>query len=321
MAGGWERNTRQKIIRLPVLTKPAGGGITSIELPKTGFLSRIYLYIPITITGTLSSPNALGVASVVKRVRVSTNSGIDIFNVSGPGYAYLLRHYQDIETHDVSPKNNGTLAVTAASFRMDMAIPIMLNLHDPVGLLLLQNEQLQVVLTVEWEADTAVATGATVVATAEPTVEFFTVPPDRQDWPPLNIIHQIIEDNIAIAATGDYIYNFQRGNVYLQALAGYGLAPVGVDNWSRAIVRINQSDILYDLNVGAMDALVGYRNGYQRSLGTLPFDFLGSDGLGNYGSARDFINSGLLTDYQLVLSAVSTGTLFIVRRMLLPLGG
>src|SRR5262249_971949 len=58
-----------------------------------------------------------------------------------------------------------------------------------------------------------------------------------------------------------------------------------------------------------------------RGLGQIYLDLLGSDGLGAYGTTRDFINSALLTDYQAVLKATATGTLFVVRRMLLPLGG
>jgi hypothetical protein len=197
----------------------------------------------------------------------------------------------------------------------------MLNMSDPVGLIMLQNEQLQVLLSVEWEADATVGTGATVTGTATPVIEFFTVPPDKADHPPLNVIHQIIEDQISIAATGDYIYNLPRGNTYLQLLLGYGINASAADNWTRAILRVNQSDIIEDWSVGVANAMDGYHSGYTRGLGEIPFDFLATDGLGNYGSARDAINSALLTDFQLVLTASATGTLYVVRRMLMPLVG
>lgn len=325
MTGGFERNTRNKIVRLPTLTKPTGGGITSQELPKTGFLGRLYLSISITTAGTITTQNALGVASAIKRVRVTTNSGIDIYNVSGAGYGYLFQNMQELEgVNGRQPKNQfNTTLVTATTYNIDMVIPIMLNLHDPVGLVLLQNEQLQVILTVEWESDVNVILtgGGTLTGTCNPSLEFFTVPPDRDDYPPLNAIHQTIEDQIAIGATGDFIYNVPRGNVYLQMAMGYGIKAAAVDNWSRAIARINQSDILYDVIPGNMDQLVGFQKNLTRGLGQIYFDFLGSDGLGAYGSARDFLNTALLTDFQVVLTASATDTLFVIRRMLVPLGG
>lgn len=322
MPGGFERNTRNKIVRLASMSYPTGGGITSIELPKTGFLARLYLNFTITVGGTVNTPNPLGICSAIKRVRVSTNTGIDLFNVSGAGNFYLLQNNQELGAiNGRQPQNQGSTAVSATSFNLDMVVPIMLNLHDPVGMLLLQNEQLQVILTIEWETPTTIGgTTATVTAGAcNPALEFFTVPVAKEDWPPLGVVHQIIEDQIAIGATGDYTYNFPRGNVYLQALFGYGINAAPADNWSRLILRINQSDILYDFVPATMNQLVGYKNNLTRGLGQIPVDLLGSDGLGAYGSARDFINSRLLTDFQAVLTATATGTLYVVRRMLLPL--
>jgi hypothetical protein len=322
MAGGFERNTRLKRVQLPTLTKPTGGGITSIELPKTGFLARLYLNISGSITGTLSSPNALGMSSIIKRIRVTTNSGIDLYNVSGAGYGYLLQNFLELGTGPKAPstQNMFNTAVSATSYNLNMMIPIQLNRRDPIGLILLQNEQLQVILTVEWEADATVATGATVTGTCVPTLEFFTVPPDKADWPELSFVHQVIEDQIAIGAAGDYIYNLPRGNAYLQANLGYGISAVGADNWTRAILRINQSDILEDRTPANSNLLYSSMSeGQTRLAGVIPFDMLGSDGFGSYGSARDFINSALLTDLQVVLTTTATGTLYSVRRMLLPL--
>lgn len=324
MAGGFDRNTRNKIVPLATQTKPTGGGTTILELPKMGILARIYLRISATVSGTLSAPNLVGASSIIRRIRVSTNSGIDIYNVSGAGDAYLMSQMQELERGFALPNNGGSNAVTATTFRLDRVIPIWINLHDPLGAILLQNEQLQVLLTIEWEQDAVVATGATVAATAVPYVEFFTVPPLKEDWPPFNVVHQVIEDQIPIATIGDYIYNLPRGNTYLQVGLGYGLAAASTaDHWSKAILRINQSDILYQFDPNLRDVKQGYLTGLSttQDVGTLIFDFLGSDGLGNYGSARDFINSALLTDLQIVLTTTAADTLYVVRRMLMPLIG
>lgn len=326
MAGGFERNTRQKMIRLATINKPVGGGISpAVELPKSGFLGRLFLSISITTAGTITTQNPLGAASAIKRVRVVTNTGIDIYNTSGVGYGYILQNLQELEgVNGRQPKNqfNSTL-VTATTYNLDMVIPIMLNMHDTIGILQLQNEQLQVSLIIEWESDVNVILtgGGTLTGTAIPMMEFFTTPPDPADHPELGMIHQIIEDQYVVAqSSGDYIVNVPRGNIYLQLGCGYGVKAAAVDNWNRVIARINQSDILYDLTPAGQDQIVGFRQNLTRGLGQFYLDFLGSDGLGAYGSARDFLNSGLLTDWQLVLTVTAADTLYLVRRMLVPLG-
>src|SRR5215510_1386422 len=141
MAGGFVANTRRKIVQLPTQTRPVGGGTTSINLPKTGLLAAIVVAIRGSIAGTLTVPNALGMASIISRVRLTLNSGIDIFNVSGAGYHYLLREALESEYTDIAGQSNARSAVTAAAFNLDMLIPVAINMRDPLGLILLQNEQ------------------------------------------------------------------------------------------------------------------------------------------------------------------------------------
>ncbi len=324
MSGGFEANTRNKAVPLPAMAYPTGGGLASQELPKNGFLARLWLRITITVGGTVNTPNALGICSAIKRVRVRTNSGIDLVNISGAGYFFLLQNALELEgMNGRQPQNQGNTAVSATTFNLDMVLPIMLNLHDPIGMIQLQSEQLQVILDVEWETPTTIGgTTATVTAgSCTPVLEFFTVPLDKDDYPPLGVVHQIIEDQIAVAASsGDYIYTIPRGNTYLQLLFGYGLAVAGsaADSWSRLILRINQSDILYDISPGYITQRVGFIQNLTRILGTIPVDLLASDGLGNYGSARDFINTALLTDFQAILTVTAATNLYVVRRMLMP---
>ncbi len=324
MAGGFERNTRQKMVKLATMSYPAGGGLTQIELPKVGYLARIYLRITITVGGTVNTPNALGICSSIKRVRLSTNSAVDLFNVSGAGYFFLLQNAMELDgPNGRQPQNQGGTAVSATTFNLDMVIPVMLNMHDPVGLIQLQNEQLQVTLSVEWETPTTIggSTATVTAGSATPYLEFFTVPPMEEDRPSLKVMHQIIEDQQPVAITGDYTYNVPRSNTYLQLLMGYGIGASPADTWSQLILKINSSDVLYQFTPDLMTQLVGFRNNLTRVLGTIPVNLLSSDGLGDYGSARDFINTALLTDFQAVLTTTGAATLYVVRRMLLPLEG
>lgn len=319
----FEGHTRQKFAKLNVIPKPTGGGPVTIELPKTGIIARLWLNMSITTAGTITTQNALGACSAIRRVKLYTNANIEVFNLSGAGYFYLLNNFQElggISGRMPQSQGNSTL-VTATTYNLDMVIPVGINLKDTTGMLGLQSEQLTMYLTIEWEADGNVILtgGGTLTGTCQPYMEFFATPPDEYDRPPLDTVHQIVEDQYAVAATGDYPITPVRGNIYLSTLIGYGINAAPADNWNRVILRVNQNDVIEDVTPGLKTMLVGYRNNITRGLGVVPFDFLGSDGFGSYGSSRDFINTQKLTDLQIILTTTATGTLYLVRRMLFPL--
>jgi hypothetical protein len=322
MAGGFAVNTRRKVLPLTgAITRPVGGGTFGpLTLPKTGLLARIYLALRGSVAGTLTSPNALGMASIISRIRIQANSGIDIFNVSGAGYVYLLRNSLESEYIDPVGQNTGTAAVTATTFNMDAIVPIALNMRDPTGLIMLQNEQTIVNLFIDWLADTSVASGGTVtLTTGDAFLEVFTVPPDPKDWPPLNVIHQCLEDQQAIAAAGDFPYYWPRGNTYVGVYHGAGIGAAGSDLFNRFAVRVNQSDYLQSTPVDFLDMEYRLQKGRARPAGSVFVDLLATSGLGCYGLARDMFNSALVTDLASVITTTGAATLFTVRRQLVVL--
>lgn len=324
MAGGFNLNTRRKVIKLPEIARPVGGGSsTAVTLPKTGLLSGIYLRIGVTVAGSISAPNALGAASILRRVRLTANSGIDIYNTSGAGYQYLLRECLGTELIDPSGQSTARSAVTATTFTLDMYIPVAMQspMRDPVGLINLQNEGTLIQLLLDWEADATVATGATVtVQTCTPYLILFTVPVDPADWPPLNMIHQILEDQQVIAAAGDSTYNWPRGNTYLQMLHGAGIGASGADNFTNVAIRLNQSDYLLTVPPTFLDLEHRLIRGRARPAGGIYFDLAATSGLGLYGSMRDLLDSARVTDLATVIAASAAGTLYTVRRQLVLLG-
>lgn len=314
---GFLANTRRKIIPLSSQSK----GTTSPlrwDIPKTGLLAAVYLNITGSIAGTLSAPNAMGMASVVRNVRLITNAGIDLVNISGPGYKYLLSKFME-DYKDITPQNTGGDAVTATTFNLDMVLPVALNLRDPIGLFMLQNEQTLVQLEVTFETDATVATGATVTATVTPSVEIFTVPVDPKDFPRLDLVHQVLEDTRAISGASTVDYNIPRGNTYVQILHGASLLATAADAWSRAQLIVNQSEILMDYTPGQYSIEYNRSHGVARELGVLGWDFIGTSGLGAYGSSRDLLYSGLVTDLISRVTVTGAITLHTVRRQLVAL--
>ena len=323
MAGGFAVNTRRKIVQLATYTSPTGGGLlTPWQLPKTGLIGKIFLRISMVVTGTTTTANAFGAGAAVRRVRVTANSGIDIFNVSGIGWAYLVQEALESEYYLSTTQNQGRTAITSTTFNLDMVVPFTINSRDNLGYVLLQNEQTILTLTVEMESDANIVLtgGATTVLTVTPYLELFTVPVDPRDYPPLSYIQQYLEDQQAVAGAGQFIYQWQRGNTYLQVMHGLGLAAAGgSDAFSRVQVRVNQSDYLVDTDTNFLNLEQRFYRGRARANGAILIDLMCSSGLGNYGPSRDFFDSSQVTDLATVITATGSGTLVTARRQLVAL--
>ena len=315
------QNTRRKI--LPLTQQALGANLMlTWDLPKTGLLAGIYLRIKCVLEGSAGVVNAYGMASAIRQVRLYLNSGIDVFRMSGVGYHYILHDFLE-HYIDVIPQAGGTAAVSVATHNLDMFIPVALNARDPVGLIMLQNEQTLCTLTVEFEAPATVGGDITygVTTTVEPTLELFTVPLDEADYPPLNMIHQILEEMQTLtAATGDHDYVWPRGNTYVQVLHGYGIKQSPADDWDRARLMVNQSETLIDYDPGRATHEFNRFHGRARTLGVIPIDLFGSSGLGCYGSARDFFDSALVTDVLTRITLNAADDLWTIRRQLVDLG-
>lgn len=332
-ATGFNFNTRRTLQPLGLVVRPAGGGPSApIVLPKVGLLGRIWLYVRGFFVGAAVAPNVLGHAAVIRRVRLTLNSGIDVWNTSGPGYQYLYRFYHN-DYRNPFPGTTAFNVIAGApapgeACAVDMLIDVALNNRDPVGLVNLQSEQVAAALNIDWEADAVLDAGpaGTVPTgfTALPVVEFFTLPSDPANMPPLNLIHQVVETQEAVAGAGIYTYNWPRGNIFAAVYHGMGfLAGVGAgaDAATQIQVRSNQSNFPYTLAIpNAIDAEYGATHLAARRLGTYPLDLLGSSGLGAYGLARDMIDSSALTDLASLITVTGAGNMTTITRQLVPLG-
>lgn len=311
--------TRRKHVSLGAKSKSGTTPLTW-EVPKTGLLAGIMLHITGTLAGTITAPNALGKAAIVRNVRLIVNAGIDLYNISGAGYHYLLRDFIN-DYRDPVPQTDARSAIAAATYDVSMYLPIAINDRDPVGLVMLQNEETLVSLTVQFEDDANLGTGITSnTATVKPYAILFTVPIDmKNDWPNLSNIHQVLEDQRVISGAGDYEYRWPRGNTYMGVYHGLGIGASGSDGFTTAKLMINQSETLEEYDVNAIDKAFSVTHGRDRITGTIPFDLIGTSGLGMFGLSRDLIYSQAVTELSSVIAASGAGTLYTVRRQLVNL--
>lgn len=318
----FSQSTRLKDVRLGTITRPTGGGPSpALDMPRTGILQGISLTVRGSVAGTLSVPNAYGMSSILRRIRLTMNTGMDLVSVTGAGMQWLLRDVIDLD-FDSMAQSTGRNAVTATTFNIDCHIPVALNSRDEVGLILLQSEQAIASLVLEWEADATVATGATVTATCIPTAHILELPKDRESWPKFDTAQTIIEEQFTATGAQDVTCPVPRGNVLLGL---YYLIPPG---FTRFILRAQQSYVIADYDNTTYITVWNRR--FQRDMtlsgGAITgadkrvhYDMMVTDGVGSYGTVRDTIDSQQLTDIAAVITTAGAGTISAIRRQLIKL--
>jgi len=317
----FDRSTRLTFTKLAAITRPTGGGLSpDVEMPTYGLLAGVWLQIRGTIGGTVGAVNALGMASIIRRITLKLNSGTVVFSLSGAAYHYLYRDFIDSGYIDVCGQTNARDAVTAAAAILDMVIPLQVNMRDPIGMLLLQNRQTTLTLTVEWEADTTVtATGTFTSFTVTPHLLTFSVPPNPLSLPPLRYIHSVVDQTTVISGAGEWVYDIPRGNTYLRIMHGIGIGATGADSWNTARLRVNQSQYLIDSTPAQQQITFWALHGRVRELGQICYDFLSTSGLGSYGTTRDLYDSNKTTDFQSVIDITGALTAYTVREQMIDL--
>lgn len=318
-------NTRLRRAPLSTMTKPTGGGTTVIQLPPVGLVRGLQLNISATVTGTPDAPNALGMASVIRSVRLVTNAAVDIYRTSGAGWLLAVNEMLNsgLQLGAGSNYNQGMSAVAQGTFRLDMYLPVAMNWRDPIGLFLLQNREISVNLEIEWEADTTVTGGATATYTAScvPRIEYFSIPPDPSLMPPLNLVHQITEESRVISGAGDVQIEPTPGQIYLAVAYGAYWAQSASASWSRFVERVGQSDTWMDENVSSMQTLNYLTRGRDLRAGTIFRDYMGSAGLDALMETdRDVFDTLNVTSWQHTITMTGAGTLRIVKRQLVRVG-
>jgi hypothetical protein len=261
----------------------------------------------------------LGLASLINRVVVKVNAGQTLVDVSGVTLYYLM---QEMIQDNFAPYNVGkNLATIAAGLVLDFFIPISLNTRDEYGLVMLQSDATLVNMSITWGADTDVsATGVVASAVATPAMVVFEAPSNAEDMPMLDTIHQWLEEQITLTGAQTFDHNIARGGTIV---GQYYFAPAG---WTDCEFRLQQSNIIEKftpaqhrlrqwLCSGKDPVLASAYTGEDKRIF---LDFAGSDGLGQFGTVRDVINTGLLTSIFTRIAIVGSTTLYSLRRQLVP---
>lgn len=316
-------NTRQNFTELPKQSYASGERLY-FTLPKVGLLSKLRLNITGVMTTAAGTGSVAlsdrGAWNLIKRIKLIANSGAAIFDVSGYG-TFLINnllkygHAPDSYVGAVDRTQGAEVfaapvAEGANNWKLSLEIPIAINDRDPIGLILLQNNATQMVLEVEFNtASGANNTLAPVVVTGNATasfvgtvgvmMEYFTTPRKEEDYPPLNIIHQWLENQDALTSTGAFTKSLLRGDTYMKLIHSLTLAnALNTTAVDKLRVLYNQSETPYTVDKISQLSIQRSRYGHDLPKGCYVHDWYYSGGLVNLGTSRDFINSANVTEFQ-----------------------
>ena len=327
--------TRQNKRNVGTISPSTGSG-SPFLIPKTGFLQKVWILADINVTVTLGGGTAVvdpinDIYGLLGRITVSLGGTKTTFNTSGVG----ARMIQNISKDGFIPENSGygtppahAARVHAAGYgagaqnwRFALPIPIAPNDIEMVGGFLNMFEAIHAYLTltmnplyslVPGTSPTLVTGAATVTLNSgnyNIAVESFELPQKESAYPPMNMLHSIIEQNVPLTAVGDLAITHPVSNIYMQLL--YQVVHNGAANslFVDALKFVGRRALVwYDMSNQYLLADQRQRYGHDLPPGQFVLDLF-HQGEANLGGFRDMLDGKAVSELQTILTIGSGATI------------
>lgn len=327
--------TRQTHQTLP--TKRAEGEQSTLvfEIPKARLLSKIILEVEAvatlkSTTGTIAK-DAMSPYGVLRRISLDLNNGFSPFIVSGKDmYLYSLNRLNpdvlNAQTNDRGAnyvENAATVAGKDARIKFQVVLPVTLNDRDAVGLVLLQNQETSVSLTV----DVGVLKDAYKLNAANtddvvfkslsitPLVETYTVPPAEIARPDLSVLKIVQSKADSFAGNGQNVIKLNTGTIYRKLVMYFedeaGNPLKDSDFNGNLELVFNTADVPISIKPSILAAKNHADLGFPLPVGVFVFDW-SNQGIPNLGGTRDYIDTERLTEFWVRFSTTKAGKLTVI---------
>jgi hypothetical protein len=264
--------TVRRRINIGSFTLTPGTQLPAVLVPQVGMLSRILFDIEgsyTVATAPLVVANVDGFDAIFARAQVTLNNGsANIVDLSGIGVNAINQNLNTaLPIKRGTPAGvgnvNGTqmpLALGASTFSYKGILPVNANQRRQfeMGLINLQAPELRATVLLSFNPlaslFTVPANCTLFAATCNLSYEYFEIPDLRKyDLPPLTLVRSIEEAPIAIAATGQQIYQIPRLGTMIEYHAVlvlkllYGSANTAITEFD---IRYNKTDQQYQVLEG-----------------------------------------------------------------------
>ena len=331
-------STRQNLQMLAKETAGTTPATLSFNLPKARLLGSAMIKVKgtIKVTGAgeaKKQANALGIYKAIRRISLDLNNGFAPFVVSGEELAL----YNLISMHpemfggksfaEVKEVPENIHAVGDHAFEFALPLQVALNGRDPIGLILLQNDQTNVTLTVDLGTGDEVMTEYATGCTAEMKdvsvmcmLETFSIPANANAYPDLSVLKLVNGRKDSMPTSGQQILKLTTGTIYRKIAIrvtdenGEAVAPEFIN--SNIELVFNQADINYSVHPEMLRLWNIKEFGYAMPEGVYVLDFSNAGSFPDLGGNRDVIDSANLTEMWLRFNTTGKGKVEIVTECL-----
>jgi hypothetical protein len=335
-AANFATMTRQTFQMLPS-TKAEELSTVTFDLPKARFLSK--LVVEVDAVATLTSANGsipkstFSPYDILRRISLDLNNGFSPYVVSGrDAYMYNLNRLNpDVLNPSDEDRSMAYVETTAsaggtdARVKFSLELPVTLNDRDPVGLILLQNAETNVQLTIDVDKVAKaynLASGDTVELksmTITPMVETFTIPPVETAHPDISVLKLVHSKGDVFGGNGQNIVKLNVGTVYRKMVLYFedqdGVPLTDADFSGNLELIFNQADIPYSIKPTILSSKNHSQLGFPLPDGCFILDF-SNQGLPNFGGSRDYIDTERLTEFWVRFNTQKAGKLTVISETL-----
>lgn len=338
--------TRQNIQSFGKKTVNQGATMVDFLLPKARLLSKIYLECDFKFklkhaTKTSLETDEFTPYRPIRRISLDLNNGFSPYVIGGKELALL--NAMRMNSKIVYPQHENetgycyapealTASVEGTSnhIRTTIELNTTLNDRDPIGIVLLQNNETAVELKVDLESESMFVDNADgfVVEVEEITLqasaETFSIPAVAEAFPDISVIKLVTSRTETFAGNGQNLVDLTTGTIYRKLafiVEDMNGKPFDDEDFSSNIDLIfNTADVNYSIPAKTLRHIDESQLGISLPKGCYAFDF-SYNGLSNLGGTRDYIDTERLTSFQLRFNSAKAGRIRVINENLARLVG
>lgn len=285
------------------------------NVPKARIVEGFRLHMKGTATGATLTAGGYEVYDLIRRISVDFNNGFSPVVCSG---AQLARINTLSPAARLIPAAaaGGLCVVDGESFDFMLDIPLALNYRDPVGLVLAQNQETNITVTIDTANPATVLEGATdFTATIELECNSFSIPANTNYLPDMSVLKVVDARNEVFTAGQNYI-KLPVGMIYRKMVFKFENADGDVLNMDEITSNIelvlNTADIPYSISPAMLKKFNIMQVGIDMGTGVFFFSFDWQGLAANYGGSRDLLDTERITEFALRFNASVPGKVTIV---------
>lgn len=314
-------------------------GTNTFKYEATKLLAKTYLLISATCTithasSTPATPHEDGAWNFIKKISLISHKGFRPFDISGKmvkllNYANLGHEEFTPSTSDgrkkvvqgVSSSSGGTANVV----KLLVELPNCINDRDLAGLILLQNDKINLTLEVTLGNvnDLFPAAGGFTYALSAITLNVYTDLfdiPQNLDFYPIDLLRVVKLNHEFDQAVilGDNLIKLTTGNtfrkIFLQFFTSAGVRAAD-STLSDFYLILAGSNYKYQISPYLL-AMQNSQAGYELPYGTFIIDFCSGQGLRNLAGRRDLVNTDNLGEMNIRVASSAAGSVRVMTETL-----